>query len=165
MKNAAQPLQVGISAHLLAGEPDVPEPARPVPAPRPAASGRRNVSSGSPYEPVVGFSRAVRIGSTVAVSGTGPIGPDGETVGPGDVAAQMHRCIEIALAALAELGADVLLHAKRFGQALNPSSAVLELGEHSISHELRRALLWHKPIMYQYVPDFESILYAPSRLE
>ncbi|MEJ2384943.1 MAG: DUF480 domain-containing protein [Xanthomonadales bacterium] len=133
-------------AHLLAGEPDVPEPARPAPAPRPAAGGRRNVSSGSPYEPVVGFSRAVRIGSTVAVSGTGPIGPDGETVRPGDVAAQMQRCIEIALAALAELGAapeDVIrtrtflkrredweaasrVHGEVFGE-IRPASTMLQV--------------------------------------
>ena len=95
----------GRFAHLLAGEPDIPEPAQSAPAPPRAATPRRNVSSGSPYEPVVGFSRAVRIGNVIAVSGTGPIGPDGETVGPGDVTAQMRRCIEIALAALAELGA------------------------------------------------------------
>jgi uncharacterized protein YceH (UPF0502 family) len=94
----------GRYAHLLAGEPDLPEPVRAAPAPRPAAAERRTVSSGSPYEPVVGFSRAVRVGEVVAVSGTGPIGPDGETVGPGDVAAQMRRCLEISLAALAELG-------------------------------------------------------------
>ena len=95
----------GRFAHLLAGEPDIPEPAQSAPAPQRTAAPRRNVSSGSPYEPVVGFSRAVRIGNVIAVSGTGPIGPDGETAGPGDVAAQMRRCIEIALAALAELGA------------------------------------------------------------
>ena len=95
----------GRYAHLLAGEPDIPEPTRAAPAPVRAAGGRRSVSSGSPYEPVVGFSRAVRIGNAIAVSGTGPLGPDGETVGPGDIAAQMRRCVEIALAALEELGA------------------------------------------------------------
>ena len=68
------------------------------------AATRERVSSGSPYEPVVGFSRAVRVGNIIAVAGTGPIGPDGETVGPGDVAAQMRRCVEIALAAIEELG-------------------------------------------------------------
>ena len=63
---------------------------------------RRQVASGSPFESSIGFSRAVRIGSTVAVSGTAPVWPDGH-VDP-DPAAQAHRCFEIALAALAELG-------------------------------------------------------------
>ena len=94
----------GRFAHLLCGEPELPEPAAaPAAAARPPAR-RQNVSSGSPYEPIVGFSRAVRIGNRIAVSGTGPIGPDGETV-QGDIAAQMRRCLEISLAALAELGA------------------------------------------------------------
>ena len=68
---------------------------------------RAIVSSGSPYEAVVGFSRAVRIGSTIAVSGTAPIGADGKTVGIGDPAAQTRRCFEIARQALRELGADL----------------------------------------------------------
>ena len=66
---------------------------------------RRRASSGSPLEPQIGFSRAVRVGSTIAVSGTAPLGPDGKTVAPGDVYAQTRRCLEITLAALAELGA------------------------------------------------------------
>ena len=66
---------------------------------------RKNVSSASPYEPIVGFSRAVRIGNIIAVGGTGPIGPDGKTV-PGDVAAQARRCFEISLIALEQLGAS-----------------------------------------------------------
>ena len=65
---------------------------------------RKQVSSGSPYEPIVGFSRAVRVGNVIAVSGTGPLGPDGKTV-PGDVAAQARRCFEISIAALEQLGA------------------------------------------------------------
>lgn len=65
---------------------------------------RKNVSSASPYEPIVGFSRAVRIGNVIAVGGTGPIGPDGKTV-PGGVAAQARRCFEISLIALEQLGA------------------------------------------------------------
>jgi enamine deaminase RidA (YjgF/YER057c/UK114 family) len=68
---------------------------------------RQNVSSGSPYEPVIGFSRAVRIGNTIAVSGTAPIGPDGKTAGVGDVAAQVSRCCAIAEAVLAEAGASL----------------------------------------------------------
>jgi enamine deaminase RidA (YjgF/YER057c/UK114 family) len=67
---------------------------------------RKHVSSGSPYEPIVGFSRAVRIGDIIAVGGTAPLGPDGKTVGPGDAAAQTRRCFEIAVEALEQLGAD-----------------------------------------------------------
>ena len=66
---------------------------------------RQNVSSASPYEPVIGFSRAVQIGNIIAVGGTGPIGAEGKTVGPGDVAAQARRCFEISIAALEQLGA------------------------------------------------------------
>jgi enamine deaminase RidA (YjgF/YER057c/UK114 family) len=67
---------------------------------------RKHVSSGSPYEAIVGFSRAVRVGSFIAVSGTGPLGVDGRTV-PGDAAAQARRCFEISIAALEQLGAGV----------------------------------------------------------
>jgi enamine deaminase RidA (YjgF/YER057c/UK114 family) len=63
---------------------------------------RSHAASGSPYEQTIGFSRAVRAGDTIAVSGTAPVWPDGE-VDP-DVTAQTRRCWEIALAALAELG-------------------------------------------------------------
>jgi enamine deaminase RidA (YjgF/YER057c/UK114 family) len=67
---------------------------------------RQNIPSGSPYEPVIGFSRAVRIGNTIAVSGTAPIGADGKTAGPGDVAAQVRRCCAIAGEVLAKAGAS-----------------------------------------------------------
>lgn len=66
---------------------------------------RKTVPSGSYLEPIMGFSRAVRIGDTVAVAGTAPIAPGGGTAAPGDVAGQMRRCLEISLAALAEAGA------------------------------------------------------------
>ncbi len=68
---------------------------------------RQNISSASPYEPVIGFSRAVRIGNVIAVSGTAPIGPDGKTVGVGDVAAQVRRCCAIAGEVLAKAGASL----------------------------------------------------------
>lgn len=68
---------------------------------------RRNVSTGSPYEPIVGISRAVRIGDHVAVAGTAPLGPDGKTVGVGDPAAQARRCLEISRLALEQLGATL----------------------------------------------------------
>ena len=68
---------------------------------------RQNVSSGSPFEPIVGLSRAVRIGNFVAVAGTAPLGPDGRTVGVGDPAAQARRCFEISRAALERVGATL----------------------------------------------------------
>ena len=70
-------------------------------------SHRQNVSSGSPYEPIIGISRAVRIGSFVSVAGTAPLGPDGRTVGLDDPAAQARRCFEITRTALAEVGATL----------------------------------------------------------
>jgi enamine deaminase RidA (YjgF/YER057c/UK114 family) len=66
---------------------------------------RQHARSGSPYESSIGFSRAVRVGDVVAVSGTAPVWPDG-SVDP-DPAAQARRCWEICLAALAELGGTV----------------------------------------------------------
>ncbi len=66
---------------------------------------RRHARSGSPYEETIGFSRAVRVGSTVAVSGTAPVWPDGH-VDP-DPAVQARRCWEIVVAALEDLGAGV----------------------------------------------------------
>jgi enamine deaminase RidA (YjgF/YER057c/UK114 family) len=66
---------------------------------------RRHARSGSPYEETIGFSRAVRAGSTVVVSGTAPVWPDGH-VDP-DPAVQARRCWEIAVAALTELGGQV----------------------------------------------------------
>jgi enamine deaminase RidA (YjgF/YER057c/UK114 family) len=66
---------------------------------------RQHARSGSPYEDTIGFSRAVRVGHTVVVSGTAPVWPDG-TVDP-DPATQARRCWEIAVAALEELGGRV----------------------------------------------------------
>jgi len=68
---------------------------------------RTLVSSGSPFEPRVGISRAVRVGSLVTVSGTAPLGPDGRTVGCGDPAAQARRCFAIIAAALNDAGASL----------------------------------------------------------
>ena len=68
---------------------------------------RQLVSSGSPYEPVVGFSRAVRVGQFVSVGGTAPIGADGKTAAPGDVAGQTKRCFEIIQTALEKAGAGL----------------------------------------------------------
>ncbi len=65
---------------------------------------RTLVSSGSYLEPVIGFSRAVRVGNHLAVGGTAPIAPDGGTAGIGDVYAQTKRCLEIIDKALADAG-------------------------------------------------------------
>jgi enamine deaminase RidA (YjgF/YER057c/UK114 family) len=65
---------------------------------------RQLVSSGSPYEPVFGYSRAVRAGQHVSVAGTAPIMADGGEP-PSDAYGQTRRCLEIILAALAEAGA------------------------------------------------------------
>jgi len=70
-------------------------------------SERKNVSTGSPYEPIVGISRAVRIGNVIAVAGTAPLGSDGKTVGVSDAKAQARRCFEISRAALEQLGATM----------------------------------------------------------
>jgi enamine deaminase RidA (YjgF/YER057c/UK114 family) len=69
-----------------------------------AQPGHKRVSSGSPFEPKVGISRAVRRGQIVAVSGTAPLGPDGKTVAKGDAAAQARRCLQIIDAAIRGLG-------------------------------------------------------------
>ncbi|MFE5713639.1 RidA family protein [Streptomyces sp. NPDC056501] len=68
---------------------------------------RQTVGSGSPLEPEIGFSRAVRKGAHVAVAGTAPIGDDGAAVAPGDVYAQTVRCLDIADAALKAAGASL----------------------------------------------------------
>ncbi len=64
---------------------------------------RQRVASDSPYEARYGFSRAVRLGDRVLVSGTAPIWPDGSC--PPDASTQAHRCLEIIVAALAKAGA------------------------------------------------------------
>jgi len=65
---------------------------------------RQRVSTGSPFEPKVGISRAVRSGRVIAVTGTAPLGPDGKTVAQGDAAAQARRCLEIIQKAIQDLG-------------------------------------------------------------
>jgi enamine deaminase RidA (YjgF/YER057c/UK114 family) len=67
---------------------------------------RKLISSGSPYEPKVGISRAVRVGKLIAVSGTAPL-ETGRTVGVGDAAAQARRCLEIIAGALQQAGASL----------------------------------------------------------
>ncbi len=68
---------------------------------------RTLVPSASPFAPIFGFSRAVRVGSFVAVGGTAPIDSDGKTVGVGDPAAQTRHCLETIKTALAGAGAGM----------------------------------------------------------
>ncbi len=68
---------------------------------------RKNVYSGAPWESVAGYCRAVRVGKHIMVSGTAPVGTDGQVIGVGDPYAQARRCIEIIAAALAEAGASL----------------------------------------------------------
>ena len=70
-------------------------------------SDRQRISTGAPWEAEVGYSRAVRVGSHVAVAGTTSVGPDGTVVGEGDPFGQARQCIEIIRAALEEAGASL----------------------------------------------------------
>jgi enamine deaminase RidA (YjgF/YER057c/UK114 family) len=111
------------------------------------ASERRNISSGSPYEPRIGISRAVRVGSLVTVAGTAPIGADGRTVGGSDAGQQARRCLEIIRAAVEQAGGslrDVVrtrillrriedweavatIHGQVFGD-IRPASTIVQVG-------------------------------------
>ncbi len=70
-------------------------------------SKRVRIQSGAPWESRVGYCRAIRTGPHIAVSGTAPVGDDGEVVGVGDAYAQAKRCIQIIENALAEAGAQL----------------------------------------------------------
>jgi enamine deaminase RidA (YjgF/YER057c/UK114 family) len=109
-------------------------------------SGRRHFSSGSPFEPRIGFARATRVGDRIYVSGTGPIWDDGSF--DDDPGAQARRCLEIVVAALEDLGGtpdDVVrtriyltdpadidavgpVHAEFFGAARPAATAVVVAG-------------------------------------
>ncbi len=108
---------------------------------------RHRVSSGTPWEPVVGYSRAVRVGDTVYISGTTATGADGRLVGVGDAAAQTRQALENIRRALLQAGArleDVVrtriyvtdisrwhevgrAHAETLGAA-PPASAMVQVG-------------------------------------
>jgi enamine deaminase RidA (YjgF/YER057c/UK114 family) len=62
---------------------------------------RKNISSGSPFEPIIGFSRAVRVGSSIHIAGTAPVGAENE-----EITGQTRRIFAIAEKALAEAGAS-----------------------------------------------------------
>jgi len=71
----------------------------------PPPADRQRITSGSPFEAAIGFSRAVRCGDRVLVSGTGPVFPDGSC--PADAAMQARRCFAIIAEALAAVGASL----------------------------------------------------------
>ena len=68
---------------------------------------RTCISSGSPFEKPIGFSRAVRIGNIIAVSGTAPLNEDGTTAHRGNLYGQTKRCLEIVTGAVVEAGGKV----------------------------------------------------------
>lgn len=68
---------------------------------------RTLISSGSPLEPRIGFSRAVRVGNLLAVAGTAPIAADGSVAAPDDVYGQTRRCLEIIATAISDAGMNL----------------------------------------------------------
>jgi len=85
---------------------------------------RKPISSGSPFEPTIGFSRALRVGDRVLVSGTAPVWPDGSC--DSDAGIQAARCFEIMLAALAEAdaGAEHVVRTRMFITSAEHAEAV-----------------------------------------
>jgi len=70
-------------------------------------SDRLNIHTGAPWESIVGYCRAVRVGPHVAITGTAAVSENGEVVGVGDANAQTRRCLEIIERALKDAGASL----------------------------------------------------------
>ena len=68
---------------------------------------RKLITSGSPYEDIIGFSRAVRVGSYIAIGGTAPMDKEGNTVGIGDISVQTKQCLETIKIALENAGSSL----------------------------------------------------------
>jgi enamine deaminase RidA (YjgF/YER057c/UK114 family) len=68
---------------------------------------RKLISSGSPYEDIVGFSRAVRVGPYISIGGTAPMDTNGKTVGVGDISMQTKQCFETIKIALEKAGSSL----------------------------------------------------------
>ena len=101
---------------------------------------RSNVSTGSPYESIIGISRAVRIGQLIAISGTAPLDDKGTTVAVGDPGEQARRCFQIAEKALIELGSGLsdIIRTRIFLTRIDDWEAVAKVhGE--IFHDIRPA--------------------------
>jgi len=73
----------------------------------PENSQRTHIQTGAPWEPLVGYSRAVRYGDFIAVSGSAAVDEDGQLVGEGDAYLQARQCIKVISAALAQAGAGL----------------------------------------------------------
>ena len=99
---------------------------------------RRLVSSGSPFEPKVGFSRAVRVGGRVLVSGTAPVWPDGSC--DPDPEVQAARCLTIVIEALREAGAapEHVVRTRMFVVDRNDQDAVAR-AHHAVFANIRPA--------------------------